>query len=126
VPPTKHTNKRGASDVEHRHKLERNIIYISLLTQATLTFLVVGFSAVQLNRCPVAEQDNSDSTAYDNVSCPRALFLTLITTSLGYWFPSPISSLPGTSHAEAEVTLAPRSKRKPTTKGGNEEAEVDK
>lgn len=77
-----------------KHALERSIIYFSMVTQAVLTFAVVGFCAYQLNRCPVADSDTSDgSGVYDTPSCPRALYTNMITASVAAWFPSPWFSL---------------------------------
>lgn len=94
-----------------RLSLETKVTYISLITQALLTFVVVGFSAVQLHRCPVGDSTTVDESAYDSRTCPRAIYITLITTSLGYWFPSPISSLPASSYAEAEAVVRPQRQR---------------
>lgn len=71
----------------------RRIAYISLFFQGTLAALVISFSAWQLNRCPVASVAKSDGTEYD-ASCPaRALYSTMLTSTLAYFFPSPLNAL---------------------------------
>jgi hypothetical protein len=95
-----------------RLALERNIIYASLFTQATLTFVVVGFCAYQLDRCPVDSptKENADTGYADVGSCPRALYTNMITAAVAYWFPSPYMSFLHLGTPE------PPSPRKRTTK----------
>lgn len=86
--------KRRADVNEHKQKIERTVIYGSMLVQALLTFSVVGFCAYQLNRCPVNDRDTSDgSGVYDTPQCPRALYTNMITAAVASWFPSPFYSL---------------------------------
>lgn len=71
----------------------RRVAYISLFFQGTLAALVISFSAWQLNRCPVAPVAKSDGSEYD-ASCPaRALYSTMLTSTLAYFFPSPLNAL---------------------------------
>lgn len=71
----------------------RRIAYISLATQAFLATTVIGFSAWQLNRCPVVEKATSAGEV-DTASCPaRALYSTMLTSTLAYFFPSPLNAL---------------------------------
>lgn len=92
----------------------RRIAYISLVIQGTLATLVIGFSAWQLNRCPVAEGTRSDGSEYDS-SCPaRALYSTMLTSTLAYFFPSPLNAL-------VESTLI---RRQPYEREGDKPASV--
>lgn len=71
----------------------RRIAYASIAIQATLSFTVILFSAWQLNRCPVAPTSTPDGGEVD-ASCPaRALYSTILTSSLAFWFPSPLNAL---------------------------------
>jgi ABC-type anion transport system duplicated permease subunit len=87
----------------------RRIAYISLGTQAFLATLVIAFSAFQLNRCPVIEKELRDGEV-DSASCPaRALYSTMLTSTLAYFFPSPLNAL-------VESTLL---SRQPTERSGD-------
>lgn len=117
---------------EHKHRLESNIIYMSLATQALLTFAVVGFAGWQLNRCPVGDSDTNDATgAYDTASCPRALYTNMITAAVAYWFPAPWMSLVQVANNSVPTTdeRSPTGRstdRKPRPKGRDSEPPLDK
>ena len=104
-----------------RLAIERNVLYFSLATQAALTFTVVGFCAIQLNRCPVDSptKENADGGYADVGTCPRALYTNMITAAVAYWFPSPwyayVSNLPEPS---------PKEPRKRTTRVHADEAVI--
>lgn len=71
----------------------RRIAYISLATQGFLATLVICFSAWQLNRCPVVEKQTNGGDV-DTASCPaRALYSTMLTSTLAYFFPSPLNAI---------------------------------
>lgn len=92
----------------------RRIAYASIAIQATLSFTVILFSAWQLNRCPVAPTKVADGSELD-ASCPaRALYSTMLTSSLAFWFPSPLSAL-------VESTLI---RRQPYEREGDRPASV--
>ena len=97
---------------QHKQRLERNIIYGSILIQMLLTTLVVGFCVNELSRCPVnsADIDNGGT-------CPRALYTNILTGTVAFWFPSPyyaiISGLYGITGSSGESGA--RSVRKKTS-----------
>ena len=82
---------------------------------------VVGFCAVQLNRCPVgdATNENSSSGYADSTSCPRALYTNMITAAVAYWFPSPYMSFLSFGNSELATP------RKRTTKGTSQPVPVE-
>ncbi len=126
MPPTR---KKRFTTVENRkHTLERNILYFSMIVQATLTFAVVGFCAYQLNRCPVNDGDTSDSGGiYDSPQCPRALYTTMMTSAIASWFPAPfVGLIQAANQVNANEQAEARAKRKPTTKEGDSAAPLDK
>jgi hypothetical protein len=57
------------------------IVYASLAIQALVTFVVISFCCFQLTR---PHTSNDDSKV--------AVYVSLLTGSLAYWFPSPASS----------------------------------
>lgn len=100
--------------------IERNVIYASLFVQALLTLSVVGFCAVQLNRCPVGAstlESGADAGLADVGACPRALYTNMITAAVSYWFPAPWYAFVSSSK---EV----HTPRKRTTKVNAEETTV--
>jgi hypothetical protein len=67
------------------------LVFISICIQAALTFTVVGFSAYQVSRCSVDQED-----------CPRsAIFINLISTLVSYWYPSPLTAYSGFSSSSS-------------------------
>lgn len=100
--------------MSRKHTLERNIIYLSIVVQALLTFSVVGFCAYQLNRCPVSDRDTSDSSGvYDTPQCPRALYTNMITASVASWFPSPWFSVVQVANSSTPDEPLPKSSSSP-------------
>ena len=109
----------------------KRIAYVSIGIQATLSFTVILFSAWQLNRCPVAEVVKANDEV-DTASCPsRALYSTMLTSSLAFWFPSPLNALVESTliprqpyEREGDSQPTPTAKRK--TKPKEDDSKVDK
>lgn len=94
---------------QHKQRLERNIIYGSIVVQMVISFVIVGFCVKELSRCPInsADIDNGGT-------CPRALYTTILTGTVAYWFPSPyyaiISGVYGLSASPEPVSRSVRKK----------------
>lgn len=74
---------------QQRYKAEVNMIFYSLAVQAVLTISVVGFSCYQLSK-PNSKDDAAN-----------AVYVSLLTGALGYWFPSPANTYISTIEGNA-------------------------
>ena len=115
IPSMLNANKDTAR--QHKQRLERQVVYASIAIQTVLSMLVVGFCVRELSRCPI------NSTDIDNGgTCPRALYTTILTGTIAYWFPSPyyaiISGVYGMASSEPGTRTT---KRRTTTEEGVEE-----
>ena len=102
---------------QHKQRLERQVVYFSIAIQTIISLVVVGFCVRELSRCPI------NSTDIDNGgSCPRALYTTILTGTVAYWFPSPyyaiISGVYGMTGSEPGTRTT---RKRTTTEEGVEE-----
>jgi hypothetical protein len=101
---------------QHKQRLERQVVYASILIQTVLSLLVVGFCVRELSRCSVNSNDIDNGG-----TCPRALYTTILTGTIAYWFPSPyyaiISGVYGVTSGEGSRSV----KKRTTTDEGVDE-----
>jgi hypothetical protein len=95
---------------QHKQRLERQVVYASILIQTVLSLLVVGFCVRELSRCPVnsADIDNGGT-------CPRALYTTILTGTIAYWFPSPYYAIISGVYGMTATDSGARSVKKKTS-----------